>query len=251
MEDTCKKCLVVSIVSHGHGKDIQRLLSQLARQSSPYISRVVITHNVPEPPLSNRQRNWPFLVQTVHNSAPRGFGANHNTALKGAKEAFVCVLNPDVELIDGKEPFAALLQAAARSCIGCAYPIQLDAVGNVQDSERALPTPVALWKRCFLRSPEKRTDWVNAACIVLPAATWEAIGGFDERYFMYCEDVDLCLRLKLKGLALSKTSAQVIHPGRRNSHREIRHLVWHLRSLWILWSSLPYQRFRKKCKSGI
>lgn len=245
MEDMCKKSLVVSIVSHGHGQDIQRLLAQLAKHSAPYIARVVITHNVPEPALIEPAGGSPFVVQIVHNSIPNGFGSNHNRALRDAKEAFVCVLNPDIELIKDKEPFACLVQAASQAHVGCAYPVQLDANGCIQDSERELPTPLALWRRYFLKQAEKRTDWVNAACIVLPTHVWHSISGFNEKYFMYCEDVDLCLRLRLKGLKLFKTSAQVIHPGRRSSHRKMMHLFWHLRSFWILWTSVPYRNARE------
>lgn len=245
MEAVCTKRLVISIVSHGHGEDIQRLLSHLALQSAPYIARIVITHNVPEPMLrAPQETGWPFVVQTLHNEIPQGFGANHNKALRDVTEAFVCVLNPDVELLQGQEPFAALLQAAAQPYAGCAYPEQVDRGGVVQDSERELPSPGALWRRRLLGRAQQRTDWVNAACMVLPASAWQAVQGFDEGYFMYCEDVDLCLRLRLQGLQLIKAPARVIHAGQRDSHRRLRHLVWHLCSLLRLWSSAAYREIQ-------
>lgn len=244
MRAVCSKRLVVSIVSHGHGEDIQRLLSHLALQSAPYIARIVITHNVPEPALRAPQGGWPFVVQTLHNQMPLGFGANHNKALLDATEPFICVLNPDVQLLEGQEPFAALLHAAAQPHAGCAYPLQVDRQGIVQDSERELPSPRALWRRRLLGCSERRTDWVNAACMVLPMSAWKTLKGFDEGYFMYCEDVDLCLRLRLQGLELIKAPAHVIHAGQRDSHRRLRHLVWHLRSLLRLWTSVAYRRIQ-------
>jgi GT2 family glycosyltransferase len=61
---------------------------------------------------------------------------------------------------------------------------------------------------------------------------------------MYCEDVDLCLRLQLAGYRLVEApQARVVHDAHRASRRSLRHLVWHLRSLWRLWHSTPYQRF--------
>lgn len=234
--------LLVSIVSHGHGKHVQGLLEQLAHSSAAHIARVVVTHNVPEPEVQAPAAGWPFLVEVMHNSRPLGFGANHNRALRGAGEPYVCVLNPDVELIEGKEPFEALLKAAAQPGVGCAYPQQVDRQGHVQDSEREIPTPLALWRRRVLRSPQRQVDWVNAACIVLPLPIWQAVRGFDESYFMYCEDVDLCLRLRLAGGQLQRAQASVVHAGQRASHRQFRHLLWHVCSLLRLWCSTTFWR---------
>lgn len=236
--------LVVSVVSHGHGALVQRLLLQLAQLSAAHIARVVLTHNIPEPAPSPPPGGWPFALERVCNAAPRGFGANHNHALRGAQEAFVCVLNPDVELLAAQEPFAALVRAASAPGVGCAYALQLDAAGQVQDCERALPSPLALWRRRVLGRRERAVDWVNAACMVLPRPVWQDLGGFDESYFMYCEDVDLCLRLRLDGLRLHRAQARVVHAGQRASGRRWRHLAWHVRSLLRLWRSAVYRRAR-------
>lgn len=231
------RCLLVSVVSHGHGEQVQALLEQLARNSAAHIARVVVTHNVPEPALREPANGWPFQLQLVFNSRPQGFGTNHNQALHGAQEPFVCVLNPDVALIAGQEPFEALLQAASLPGVGCAYPQQVDKLGLPQDCERETPTPLALWRRWVLRRPQRRVDWVNAACIVLPLPIWQTVKGFDEAYFMYCEDVDLCLRVRLAGGRLQRAEARVVHAGQRASHHQFWHLLWHVSSLLRLWRS--------------
>jgi len=66
------------------------------------------------------------------------------------------------------------------------------------------------------------------------------MGGFDERYFMYCEDVDLCLRLRLAGLRLVRAPVSVVHAGRGASRRSAVHLAWHVRSLLRLWCSRSF-----------
>lgn len=235
--------LVVSIVSHGHGAMVQRLLDQLAADAR--VARVVLTLNIPEPAPRPPQQGWPFVLETIVNASPRGFGANHNRALRGAVQPYVCVLNPDVELIPGQEPFAALLGAAAREGVGCAYPQQFDAAGRLQDSEREIPSALALWRRRVLRQPQQRVEWVNAACIVLPLPVWQALNGFDEGYFMYCEDVDLCLRVRLLGLRLQRADARIVHEGQRASGRRWRHLIWHVGSLLRLWGSTAYRSARR------
>jgi N-acetylglucosaminyl-diphospho-decaprenol L-rhamnosyltransferase len=234
-------CLVVSIVSHGHGPLVQDLLLQLAQWSASSIAKVVLVQNIPEPVPSAPSDGWPFDLKVTANETPHGFGANHNRALSDVIEEFVCVLNPDVALL-GRDPFPELLAACGMRGVGCSYPVQVNEHGLVQDSEREIPSPLSLVRRRLLRHRERRVDWVNAACLVVPAAVWRDLGGFDERYFMYCEDVDFCLRLRLRGLHLAKVPAQVIHAGQRASGRSLRHLVWHVQSLGRLWLSPVYAR---------
>lgn len=237
----CVGGLVVSIVSHGHGASVHELVWALARLDSAAIARVVLTLNLPEAEPETPVGGWPFVLQTIHNVRPVGFGTNHNRALAGATEPFVCVLNPDVELA-GRDPFVALVVAAAGPGAGCAYPVQLDVHGRQQDTERELPTPLSLWRRRILGRCESRVDWVNAACLVMAQPVWQMLGGFDEAYYMYCEDVDLCLRMRLAGLTLVRAPAQVVHVGQRASHRRWAHLRWHVQSLLRLWCSPVFRQ---------
>ena len=234
------KGLVVSVVSHGHGPRVQALLEEMVVLSADVVSRVVVTLNIPEPEPEPPLCGWPFALDITRNPAPLGFGMNHNRALSAATEAFVCVLNPDVVLA-GSDPFAGLMEQAAQFHVGCAYPQQVNEHGVVQDSERELPTPLALWRRRVCGRREARVDWVNAACMVLPRKVWQALDGFDEGYFMYCEDVDLCLRLRQAGWSLARAPVRVVHAGQRASSRRSDHLRWHVRSLIRLWRSPAYR----------
>lgn len=241
--------MVVSIVSHGHGVHLQSLLQDLAALQSPWVQRVVLTLNLPEPLPLAPAGGWPFALQVITNDRPAGFGANHNRALDGAHETLACILNPDVRLA-APDPLAALAQTALGDGVGAAYPEQVDNQGRPQDSERQIPSPTALFRRRVLGRHERVVEWVNAACLVIPVQAWKAVGGFDERYFMYCEDVDLCLRLRLQRLALVKAPVQVVHAGQRASHRDGRHLAWHVRSLLRLWTSAPYRQARRLVPAG-
>lgn len=240
-----RRRLAVSVVSHGHVQCVVELLNDLRQVSAHSVHRVIVTLNLREEelPLPQDLRGaWPFEVQVRRNAQPLGFGANHNRALADAPEEFVCVLNPDVRL--DADPFAALVHAAAQPGVGCAYPVQLDEAGNVQDSERSLPSPVALWQRRVMGRKDQRVDWVNAACVVLPTPVWRELHGFDERYFMYCEDVDLSLRIRLAGLKLVRVPVMVMHAAQRASRRSLHHLTWHVRSLLRLWRSPAYRNAR-------
>ncbi|GAB4090684.1 glycosyltransferase family 2 protein [Hydrogenophaga soli] len=253
--------LSVSIVSHGHGPHVRVLLSLLAQADATPLRRVWLTLNVPEPGLLALQGlPWPFDLRVVGNAAPLGFGANHNQAFffeqsEADPAVFFAVLNPD--LTWQVDPFPMLLAAAQQPFAGCAYPMQLDPQGRVQDHRRLLPSPWSLWRRYLVRQDSSAQgltspDWVNAALLVFPSAVYAALGGFDVGYFMYCEDVDICLRLQLAGRRLIDAhQAQVVHDAHRSSRRNVRHLYWHVRSLLRLWSSASYRQYRAKSASVV
>ena len=235
--------IVLSVVSHGHGALVQHLLHGLARLGGAEVTRVVLTQNLPEQEPTPPAGGWPFELQVRCNAVPQGFAANHNAALAHADEAFYAIVNPDVEWL-GCNPFPALLQALRSVQAGLAYPLQLDAAGKLQDSEREVPTPWSLLQRYLAGRREMRAEWVNAAFWLVRREAWQTLGGFDTRYFMYCEDVDLCLRLRLAGWLLARADAVVEHAGQRDSHRRRRHALWHIRSLCRLWASPVFWRSR-------
>lgn len=241
--------IVVSVVSHRHGAMVESLLHRLSEISSSHVVRVVLTQNVAEAVPCEPDAGWPFALDVIKNASPQGFGENHNKALHDAKEDFVCIMNPDVELVDAAT-FGRLLDAASSAGAGCIYPRQIDADGKIQDIERDMPTFFSLLVRYAVRRPEKCSDWVNAAFLLLPSKVWHELGGFDERYFMYCEDVDFCLRIRLRGLSLVAAPVTVVHAGQRASHRNIHHLFWHLSSLLRLWTSSVFWRAWWKKKRG-
>ena len=74
--------------------------------------------------------------------------------------------------------------------------------------------------------------------MVMESNVFSAIGGFDERFFLYCEDYDLCARLYRSGYSLMlDQSTHVVHDAQRASYRSMRHLTWHLGSLLRVWFS--------------
>lgn len=250
--------IALSVVSHGHGNHVLQLLEALAQTGC---RRVWLTLNVPEPAIraalgpaepTGYCTRGSLQIHVIENLSPLGFGANHNQAFaremrQPAPAACFGVLNPDLAWTS--DPLPALVAAAGSPGAGCAFPHQTGADGQVQDHRRRVPTPGALLRRHVFRQPEvfaanAAPHWVNAAMLVFPASVYAQVGGFDESYFMYCEDVDLCLRLQLAGYRLVEApQAVVTHQAQRASRRNLRHTLWHLRSLCRLWASGPYARF--------
>jgi GT2 family glycosyltransferase len=226
--------ITVSIVSHAQGYMVEELLSQLSRWHDGVVSEVIVTHNVPEDGLKMARQKCDFLVTELHNPRRLGFGANHNQAFRHCRTSHFCVLNPDIELL-GPGVWRALLDASARNPQACVYPPLMNVDGSKQDSEREVPTLASLWRRHALRHHESRIDWVSAAFWLLPTDLFRRMGGFDESYFMYCEDADFCLRLQIAGGELQKAGPPVVHEAARSSRRQPRRFYWHVESLLRLW----------------
>jgi N-acetylglucosaminyl-diphospho-decaprenol L-rhamnosyltransferase len=236
--------ITVSIVSHGHEEHVGRLVGQLALHARDAVAHVVLTHNLAAVPLPVPPRGWPFRFTEVFNERPAGFGANHNRAFTFAETGFFCVLNPDVELADpGTLP--ALLARAREPRVGCAYPELYNPDGSRQQNEREVMTPWALLRRHLGRRSDRRVDWASGAFLLVRAEAWRGVGGFDEGYFMYCEDTDLCLRLQLAGWRIARADARAVHAAAWSSRRPGRAMAWHARSLLRLWGSQPFRRYLK------
>lgn len=244
--------LTISLVSHGHAALVQGLLEVLCERHEGLVDHVVLTHNVAEHALAAPAAGWPFRVTELSNARPRGFGANHNQAFGHCDTVYFCVLNPDVALLDGPL-WAPLLAAAGVPGTGCVYPRLYNPDTSPQDNEREAVTPAALLRRHLLRGerrPGRRVDWVSAAFWVVPRGVYQALGGFDERYFMYCEDTDFCLRLQLAGWSLRRAEAGAVHAASRASRRLGPHLAWHLRSLLRLWAGPVLRNYLTGMRDG-
>lgn len=253
--------IALSIVSHGHGAQVLQLLTLLSRSSGGWISRVWITLNIAEPDLTQALARsdgaWQgkLDVRLICNNKPQGFGANHNHAflqdqLQPIPAPYFAVMNPDISW--HQEPWQAMVQAALQDGVGGVYPRQFDPHGKPQDHARRVPTPKALLCRYLGRAPDRHMpsatpDWANAALLLFRRAAYQQLQGFDESYHMYCEDVDICLRLQLAGYRLVEApGASVVHEASRASRRHLRHLGWHLRSLLRLWHSPAYRQYRDR-----
>ena len=234
--------ITVSIVSHGHAEWVGRLLGQLIALHGGHVRHVVLTHNLASDPIAQPAAGWPFRFTELFNAQPAGFGANHNRAFQHCDTEFFCVLNPDIELGD-PQVWARLLDQLRAPVVGCAYPLLFNPDGTLQENERELVTPFALMRRHLLKRPQQHVDWVSAAFWVVRASAWRSLGGFDERYFMYCEDVDFCLRLQLAGWQLARAEVTVRHSAGWQSRRLGPHLAWHLRSIARLWGTPDFRRY--------
>jgi N-acetylglucosaminyl-diphospho-decaprenol L-rhamnosyltransferase len=244
--DKGRAAIHVSVVSHGHGALLRDLLSDLSQRASIALE-ITITLNVPES-LTFEPRDIPLPVTIVENTCPRGFGANHNAAFarSSPSEGYFCVVNPDVRL--GPGVLVRLVETlCAHPSAAVVAPRVRDQAGRVQNSARRLPTPGRLIRRAARALPRldyppgrgcRQADWIAGMFMLFPSRAFAELGGFDEDYFLYYEDVDLCCRARLAGYdVLLDETASVTHDGLWDSHRNPRYLRWHLASMARFFSS--------------
>lgn len=239
----------ISVVSHGQGRLIAQLLDDLQKYCGTPLE-VILTLNVPEP-LPEGAARCRFPLQVIRNDRPKGFAANHNAAFRQARADYFCVLNPDVRL--RQDPFPQLIGQLGEPRNGLAAPRVVNPEGHVEDSARSFPTPLKILRRALSgrASPEYprsenvvSPDWVAGMFMLLRSTVYRAINGFDERYFLYYEDVDLCWRLRRSGYRVVLLPVvQVVHAAQRASHREFRYFRWHLSSmLRFFWTRMLLQK---------
>lgn len=236
MTDAERASITVSVVSHGQGGMVAMLLEDLARCSG--LARVILTQNIPEgeiacpAPLRSR-------LTLLRNEQPRGFGANHNQAFQQCETRWFAVVNPDIRL--PTDPFALLVAALEEGGCGVAAPEVRNPAGGVDDSVRRFPTLPGLVRR-FVGKDDGRmvtkgtqpqnVDWAAGMFLLFSAGVFREVGGFDERYFLYYEDVDICVRLWRRGQrVVIHPGVAVVHAAQRASRRKLRYMAWHLSSM--------------------
>jgi hypothetical protein len=229
--------ITLSVVSHRQDALVNGLLADLARVRGGDL-RVVLTRNVPDPDAVEIVA-LPFALERIDNVAPKGFGANHNAAFARCRTEYFCIANPDVRL--ESDPFPALIEALGDERAGAAGPLVRSPAGAIEDSARRFPTFASLLAKALGgptgpdypadRGPQE-VDWIGGMFMLLRAETFRAIGGFDENYFLYYEDVDLCRRLHRAGKSvIYQPAAEVVHDARRASRRNLSLMRHHAASM--------------------
>ena len=239
----------LSVVSHGQAALVNALLNDLQTFGRGVDLEVFLTLNVPEA-LPESLTNLPFAVKVIHNAIPLGFAENHNRALRLAEGEFFCIVNPDVRIVS--DIFPVLLRAAKDSEIGIVAPLVLDTAGETEDSARFFPTPLKIICKAAGRCRGGDyvigdncifPDWVGGMFMLCRREVYRRTSGFDEKFFLYYEDVDLCARIWLLGLKVALVpQASVIHDARRSSHKNRAYFLHHIRSMSLFFISPTFWR---------
>ena len=232
------------VVSHGNANELEALLPAL----QPQVDEVVVVANVP-----GSVGTVPEGVRVIENERPRGFGANVNAGVRATTSELVCSVNPDAVPREGA--VATLrdhLEAHPRA--GVAGPRMLYPDGRVQPSRRRFPTvggtllrrtplrrlvdPYKVQRRHYNLGEEPtepvEADWMLGGFLMLRRTMLDELGGFDEGFFLYGEDIDLSYRAARAGWERWYVpAAVVVHEHQAFTDRRFltRRTLWHWRGI--------------------
>ena len=233
------KKICISIVSHAQIQLIETLLHDISAHCGGLSLELILTINLEET-LTFDIDAFLFPVHVLRNRQARGFGANHNAAFRHCHAPFFCVINPDIRL--ETDPFPALLSCLQLRDVAVVAPAVLNPQREIEDSVRHFPGPFGLMAKALnledgrypveLGAAPFAADWVGGMFMLFRASDFAAVDGFDEEFFLYYEDVDICTRLWKRGRrVMACPQATVVHDARYASHHNLRYLRWHVSSM--------------------
>ena len=243
----------ISVVSHKQADLVSQLLSDIESYCSSDEIELILTLNVEEE-LPFTPDNFSFPIKMIHNKTRQGFGENHNQAFKHASGSYYCVLNPDIRF--NTNPFAILITELNNDCIGVVAPLVLSPDNLIEDSAREFPTPFTILNKALgghkgsdyiIKEQAIYPDWIGGMFMLFPKQIFAQLNGFDERYFLYYEDVNLCARLRLLNYEIMLCpTAKIFHYAQRTSHANLKYFRWHLSSMTRYFLSSAFLRILYK-----
>ena len=240
-------------VTYSSGSHLDRFLSSLTVATDLPIDVVIADNGSTDGAPEEAVERYPGtrLLRTGTNLG-YGTAVNRAVATIPVDQEFVVVANPDV--VWGPGSIDALLDAAGRwPRAGTLGPLVREADGSVYPSARHLPSLIRggmhavvgfvwksnPWTKSYrqerITPSERPVGWLSGSCLLVRRAAFDAVGGFDERYFMYMEDVDLGDRLGRAGwLNVYVPGAEVLHAKGHSTGRDpARNLRAHHDSTYI------------------
>ncbi|EKD46680.1 MAG: B-glycosyltransferase, glycosyltransferase family 2 protein [uncultured bacterium] len=209
----------VIILNYKSERYLDDCIESIRRHASDVEYEIIIVNNDADP-LKNiwSEQN----IQIINNTTNEGFSSACNKGAKIANGKALFFLNPDTEIKTGN--ISELLSAFENSAVGIVAPQLILTDGKVQPWSAG--HEVTLWDTIrnnfgYVRSEElwnattpTRVDWVSGAGLIIEKSLFKSINGFDENFFMYFEDVDLCKKVSLlEKKVLLMPSVKILHFG--------------------------------------
>jgi hypothetical protein len=213
--------VAVVIVSYEVRETLVAGLRALERDAGLPVETVVVDNASTDGSAEAVRAGFP-AVRLIANSDNVGFARASNQGARATRAPLLLFLNPDARLEPGALATLVAL-AESRPRTGVIGPRTRGADGRIQVSTGPDLSLASEWRQRRLvhgvarRDPalvaeaearharEHQPDWVSGACLLARREAFEAVGGFDEGFFLYEEDADLCLRVRRAGWQVAFT----------------------------------------------
>lgn len=198
----------------------------------------IVVDNASEDETVRLIREHSPTVKIIQASENRGFGGGNNLGFASASGEFVALINSD--LVVEKNTLVTLVQYLQENPeVGVIAPRTLNEAGMISQTARSVYTPLyiagnylgvgklsprlengsAYAVNLSAEQPQE-VAWLQGSCLVLRHSLYAQLGGFDENFFLYVEDVDLCKRIHSQGLkVVYHPSVRVMHVGATSTGR--------------------------------
>lgn len=199
--------LTVQVVNYDTADYLRPCLDSLltALAATPVTARIAVLDNGSSDDLSGLERELGGAVDFLFSDENRGFGGGQNRLAAANASPLICCANPDV-VATQQDVFVRLMEVLEDASVVAAGPRLLTPGGAPQRFDhgelRGLRAAVANGAgHAHWRPRADRADvaWVSGAFLLLRRSAFDAVGGFDEGFFLYKEEEDLCLRLRRAG----------------------------------------------------
>lgn len=246
--DGVTKDLLISVVSYGTSKsDISNVISKLSLDETGLSYDILLVDNLGSSELSSFCKS--INIFYVFPGKNLGFGSGHNFASKYFNHSFKyqLILNPDVFI--GPDAIQCAHQFLNKNLnVSLVSPKLLNLDGSIQNICRFLPSPRSLVKRFFfkffsVRSFNEEDSFnysnepisvpsIHGACFFVRTDCFNKINGFDNSYFLYVEDIDLCREMSALGDIVYLPTCSAIHVHAQGSYKNFNLFKYHLRSFF-------------------
>lgn len=238
------------IVNFNAGDELARCVASIEHDTSAGTAEIVVVDNGSTD--GSLDTITSTSAQIVHSPGNIGYARGANLGIAVTRSAYVAVINPDVELDRGApasmcsaldaDPRVGVVAPRIRNIDGTDYPSAREVPGAFTSLAHLVLAPVwpsNPWSRRYRQEHlqpgvARDVDWLSGAAMWFRRDALDDVGGWDERYFMFLEDVDLCVRLRAAGWRVRyEPSGGVVHVGgvsRRS--RPYRSIVDHHRSAY-------------------
>lgn len=242
----------IVVVSYNTSDCLAECLDAIGRYAAADVEIIVVDNASVDGSADRVRRDFPE-VRLVASPTNVGFGPANNLGVAVATAPWLMLLNSDA-ILRCDTPGRLVDYLAAHPAVACAGPrvvlpdatLQPRTWGHVPTARRVLMQSLGL-NRALPRTPffdgidgidggrgDREVGWISGVCMSMRTADYVAVGGFDARFFMYCEDIDLCLKLAARGRVVRVDAHDVMHYGGVSSKSvaaKVRNAVWQQRHL--------------------
>jgi N-acetylglucosaminyl-diphospho-decaprenol L-rhamnosyltransferase len=255
------KDLAVVIVNYNAGEYLARCVSSVVANAGGLDLDVHVIDNASRDGSAQRAKEAEPSIRVTLNSTNRGLSAAWNQGAGGVDAPWILFLNPDAEIWSGT--LASFVKVGEEHPdVAVLGPVVRNADGTIYESGRVVPSVAQAVGHAFLgpfapsnrftrayrqdgwdRLTERPVDWVSGACMLVRRSAFEAIGRFDEGFWLYAEELDLTTRLRAAGWEVLYTpELEIVHEGAVSTGRS--------RRMHLMHSSSIYRYYRKHRADG-